>query len=148
MVSTFQGLAGLESDLTFLTDLKAETEQALATKLREAEERAAKLRREAVERATAIREKAQRESTEASRTRPDPRQGVRVQSEPAKAQIERLTWNDLIIEDALREKLRTYCGILHQAEAFRGAWSNYSLGIAFLRAARHRKNADGQGPGQ
>jgi hypothetical protein len=43
MVVTFQGLAGLENDLVVLTNLKAETEQALAAELREAEERAAQL---------------------------------------------------------------------------------------------------------
>jgi hypothetical protein len=131
MVTAFQGLSGLENDLTFLTDLKAETEQALSVELREAVACAAKLRREAEERATAIREKAQRESTEASQAGPDPRQGVRVQSEPTKAQIERLTWNDLIIEDTLREKLQTYCEILRQAEAFRERGVTTPKGLLF-----------------
>lgn len=63
MVNAFQGLAGLESDLTFLTDLKAEAEQGLATELREAEERAAELRQ------------ARRKAIEASHTRPEPQQG-------------------------------------------------------------------------
>jgi AAA+ superfamily predicted ATPase len=131
MVATFEGLADLESDLTLLTDLKAETEQALSVELREAEERAAKLRREAEERATALREKAQREPTETSQARPDPRQGVRVQSEPTKTKIERLTWNDLIIEDTLREKLSTYCEILRAAEAFRERGVTTPKGLLF-----------------
>jgi transitional endoplasmic reticulum ATPase len=55
----------------------------------------------------------------------------KVQSDPAKAQIERLTWNDLIIEDALREKLTTYCEILRAAEAFRQRGVTTPKGLLF-----------------
>jgi AAA+ superfamily predicted ATPase len=132
MVTSFQSLAELENDLTFLTNLKAETEQALATELREAEERAAKLRRESEELRSTQGHEAQRKATDASR--PDPRQGVREQSEPAKAQKARpdqLTWADLIIEDELREKLQTYCEILRAAEAFRERGVTTPKGLLF-----------------
>ena len=135
MVVTFQGLAGLESDLTVLTNLKTETEQALAVELREAEERAAKLRRESEELRSTQRQEPPRKATEVSQARPDPQQGVREQSQPAKAQIERLTWNDLIIEDTLREKLTTYCEILRAADAFRERGVTTPKGLLFYGAS-------------
>jgi SpoVK/Ycf46/Vps4 family AAA+-type ATPase len=133
MVTTFQGLADLENDLTVLTALKAETEQALAAELREAEEPAAKLRREAQDRRSAQPQEARQEATEASGGASDPRQGVRVHSEPTNVQkaSEQLTWNDLIIEDTLREKLQTYCEILRQAEAFRARGVTTPKGLLF-----------------
>jgi hypothetical protein len=112
MVNTFQGLAGLESDFTFLQDLKAEAERGLATELREAEKRAAKLRREAEE------HEGRRKAPEASQARPTQADDEKTQRPNSEAQIERLTWNDLIIEDKLREKLQTYCEILRQAKLF------------------------------
>jgi AAA+ superfamily predicted ATPase len=133
MVSTFQGLAGLENELSFLTDLKAETEQALAVELRQAEERAAQLRRQAEDLHSAQPQETQQKSTETSQARPDP--GATVpQSEPRaaqKAQVEHLTWNDLIIEDTLRIKLQTYCEILQQAEAFRERGVTIPKGLLF-----------------
>jgi hypothetical protein len=131
MVTAFQGLAGLENDLTVLTNLKAETEQALAVELRETEERAAQLRRQTEELRSSQRQEPPRNSTEASQARSDPQQGVREQSQPAKAQIEPLTWNDLIIEDPLREKLTTYCEILRAADAFRQRGVTTPKGLLF-----------------
>jgi AAA+ superfamily predicted ATPase len=131
MVETFSSLAGVENEYTLLTNLKAEAEQALAVELREAEERAAQLRRQAEELRSGQLHEAQRKPSEAAQARPDPQQGVRVQSEPPNAQIERLTWNDLIIEDKLREKLQTYCEILRAAEAFRDRGVTIPKGLLF-----------------
>jgi SpoVK/Ycf46/Vps4 family AAA+-type ATPase len=125
MVNTFQGLAGLESDFIFLQDLKAEAEQGLATELREAEEHAAKLRREAE------LHEARRKAAEASHARPTQADDEKTKRPNSEAQIERLTWNDLIIEDKLLEKLQTYCEILRQAEAFRSRGVTTPKGLLF-----------------
>ena len=133
MANTFGCLAWLENDLAVLTDLKAETEQALATELHEAEKLAARLRREAQERGGGLDRDARRQAAEVFPARPDPPQGVQPQSGPANAQktVERLTWDDLIIDDPLRAKLETYCEILRQAEAFRARGVTTPKGLLF-----------------
>ena len=144
MVNAFQGLAGLENDLTFLTDLKAETEQALA---RNCAKPKSALRNYDVKPKSGPRRYARKPS--GSPQKPPRRvlthgKGCEVQSEPTKAQIERLTWNDLIIEDTLREKLQTYCEILRAAEAFRERGVTIPKGLLFYGAPGTWQNYNGQ----
>jgi hypothetical protein len=131
MVVAFQGLAGLENDLVVLTNLKAETEQALAAELREAEERAAQLLRQAEELRSSQHHETPRTSPVTSQARSDPADDEKTQPATPGPQIEPLTWNDLIIEDQLREKLQTYCEILGAAEAFRARGVTIPKGLLF-----------------
>ena len=137
MVATFQGLAGLENDLTVLTNLKAETEQALAAELREAEERAAQLRRQAEElRSSQHHESPAGRLPDASQARPDPADGMKKPSPPLQGPnrapyLERPDHRGPHFGKSCKLTVRSWAA----AEAFRAAWSNHSQRVAFLRAS-------------
>jgi hypothetical protein len=117
MVNTFQGLAGLESELTFLQELKTETVQGFATELREAEE--------------------------ASRTHFDSQQGSSVQSGPANAQ--KASWETLIIPQSLRQNLKAYCRILRDHQGYQ-AKACICPRACFSTASGMRQKSDRQNP--